>query len=266
VKCPYCASAISDEALACPHCARDIYLFKSLQEKISSLEARLQAKPDAEALVRRVAELEARLAEPIPDIPHQPGQLAALSLHDWAVLWGTPLLLLLCAHALITVVYDFNTLYLRVVSLLIPLPFGLVLTLGGRNGFGASLVAAFGMAMLAVLGMSGLTGLVDHTPLLPQNMREWREFIEYAASVGLSYTTGMVLGKILRNRHEAVRKEAEQGLALRLARVISGGQASAEKLEAIAKKLNDLGGTLTAAGTTAASVYMGLQGTLGRGG
>jgi hypothetical protein len=176
---------------------------------------------------------------------------------------GYPTALLLAAHGLITVVYDLNNLYLRLVSLFIPLPFGFLLMLRGRHAFGASLFAAFCMALLAVLGMSGLTALVDQTPLLPQNMREWREFVEYAASVGLSYVTGMVLGEMLRHRIESTRDQAVRSLALKLARMITSGQKNAEKCEAMAKKLNDLGGSLTAAATTAASVYMGMQGVIG---
>ena len=38
MRCPYCVSEIDDQALACPCCAHDLYLFKSLLEKIGQLE------------------------------------------------------------------------------------------------------------------------------------------------------------------------------------------------------------------------------------
>ena len=38
MRCPYRVSEIADEALTCPRCARDLYLFKPLLEKIGQLE------------------------------------------------------------------------------------------------------------------------------------------------------------------------------------------------------------------------------------
>jgi len=44
--------------------------------------------------------------------------------------------------------------------------------------------------------MSAITSLVDSTPLLPQNLFEWREVIQYASSIGFSFITGMLLGAL----------------------------------------------------------------------
>ena len=38
MRCPYCVSDIADEALACPNCTRDLYLFKPLLERIKNGE------------------------------------------------------------------------------------------------------------------------------------------------------------------------------------------------------------------------------------
>ncbi len=255
MKCPYCTSEINSGALVCPHCARDVHLVRQLQEKVATLEEEVRVLKQAQAPLGTC---------PAPALP-EPAQAqppAAAGVREWILLCGAPLVLLLVAHALITVVYDLNNLVLRLVSMIIPLPFGFLLMLRGRHTFGLALLAAFGMALLAVLGMSGVTALVDRVPVLPQSLREWREFIEYTASIGLSHVTGMVLGQMLRHHIQAEREQAVRGLAKKVAQLLNSGQQNVDKIESMAKKLNDLGGSLTAAATTAASVYMGLQGVI----
>lgn len=256
--CPYCVSEISSEALACPHCTRDLYLFKPLLARIGELEEKVSL------LDARLSEVQHSAAEPAPVLeavaepaaPRRPAEAFFLCL--------MPLLLLLLAHALITVTYDLNTLYLRLVSLLIPLPFGLLLMARQQRHLGWWAAAAFLMAALAVFGMSGITHLVDHTPVLPQDRREWKEFIEYAASVGFSMMTGMLIGRMIWQHRELSRQAAQvKNIAGTLAHLITNGQQSAEKIQSNVKKLHDLGNSLAAAGTTAASVFTGLKGFLG---
>jgi hypothetical protein len=180
---------------------------------------------------------------------------------EWLSNWLAPLALLLLAHGLIVIVYDLNTIYLRVVSLLIPLPFGMLLASRQRRPRWLLALMAISLSGLAVLGMSALTSLVDGTPILPSGLREWREFLEYAASIGLSLVTGLIIGRMSRQRAEAQRAA---GLSVALARLVSNGAEKTEQFQAVVKRFNDLGGTLTAAGTTLAAVYAGLQGVIGK--
>lgn len=253
MQCPYCVSKIDDAALACPHCAHDLYLYKPLLEKVSLLERQLADHPEVAPLTARIAALEAELAAIPPERRKDHRSLLGLLLGYWL----PPLLLLLGAHVLMTIVYDINTLYLRIASILIPLPFGFYLMRGGAAHFGAWLGAGFVLAVTAVLGMSGAISLVDHTPILPTNLQELREFLEYAGSIGFAFATGMLIGDMLFNRKHG------SGLAVRIVQAATKGKDSAEKVEALAKKINDIGGTLTAVGTTAISIYTGLKGVIG---
>lgn len=251
MKCPYCTSAIDDEALACPHCTRDLYLLKpllgkidQLEQRVKGLEAQLAAAPSADAAV------------PLEEDDRTPRQ----PVRDFLALWATPLLLLLVAHFLLVIVIDAHTLWLRIFSLLIPLPFGIALMNRRWRPLPPWSLAAFAMAGCAVLGMSGLTSLVDHTAVLPQDRREWREFAEYAASVGFSFITGMLLGRLSwRRRQHALRVEKVHGALLKLAELLTAGQEGADKIQATVKKMKDAGNSLAAAATTAAAAYTGMQ-------
>ena len=169
-------------------------------------------------------------------------------------MWLTPLILLLIAHALVTVIFDVHLIYLRVVSLLIPLPFSFILMLRNRP-FVPWVVAAFVMAGLAVLGMSYTTHLVDEVSVLPETGRDWREFAEYAASIGFSYITGMILGDMRYRRNRLVMNNQ----LLRVVTILSSGVESVEKIRQRVEKVQKFGGFITAASTTAASIYNGLK-------
>lgn len=256
--CPYCVSDINDEAVVCAVCRRDLYLFKPLLARIEALEKQVAAQ-DAVATDQRRAPDRADIEVDGSSLGDEPEVFPRIA--DWLGYWLAPLVLLLLAHGLIVIVYDLNTIYLRVVSLLIPLPFGMLLASRQRCPRWLLALLAISLAGLAVLGMSALTALVDGTPVLPSGLREWREFIEYAASIALSFVTGLIVGGMSRQRTAAQRTA---GLSVALARLVNNGAEKTEQFQVVVKKFNDLGGTLTAAGTTLAAVYAGLQGVIGK--
>ena len=272
MKCPYCTSDISREALVCPVCRRDLYLFKPLLARIADLEAQLQesreAAPELSALQERIRLLEA--GSPTGTMPGAATGGSGCGRGSWLLYWGLPLLLLLLAHGLIVLAFDLDTLYLRVVSLLIPLPFGFLLLQRGPRSLWHAGAAAFAMAALAVLGMSGLVAYVDGVPWLPQGRVEWREFAEYAASIGFSYLTGMLLGRLLARRVSALPADlaAESaagpgGWKMALARRLVSGPPSMEKLQKAVSRINEVSSSLVAIGTTVLSIYTGLKDLLG---
>lgn len=264
MECPYCVSEIDDKAHVCPQCSRDLYLLKPLLEKVAALEAgaatalATHADVNVAELQERIATLEAQLVAAGGAISTEVATPIS-TLRQLAVYWVPPLVLLLIAHALLIVVYDTNTLYLRIASLLIPLPFGYALMRRNTQGFTTWLLAGFAMALLAVLGMSYVISRVDMVPALPASAQEWREFAEYAASIGFSYATGLLMGCMTFQRHH----RQNEGFVVRAVKAFSKGKTNVERVHALAKRLNDIGGSIVAAGTTVISIYTGLKDFLG---
>lgn len=253
--CPYCASDIHNDALVCAVCRRDVQLVKQLAARVEELEQQLKdlaARKGADCGAEDSNEADSE------DVPH------ALGWFGWLLGGLPPLMLLLGAHWVIVIAYDLNTLFLRIVSLLVPLPFGWLLARRARRYRWEFLLLALGLSCLAVLGMSWLTSLVDKTPVLPQGWREWREFAEYAASIGLSLIAGGLMGRLVRqHRQEALSSMRARGVAFKLAELISSGHKGAEKIEATVKTIRDLAGSVSVAGASSASAYMGLKDFLG---
>ena len=104
----------------------------------------------------------------------------------WLIL---PILLLIAAHEIIIALLDLHPWILRLVSILIPLPFAWrrLPTVAG------TLWAALLIAAAGVFGMLVTTSLVDHVPVLPQGLREWAETLQYMASIGLAYLVGSLV-------------------------------------------------------------------------
>ena len=108
-----------------------------------------------------------------------------------------PSLLLLAAHVIVTILLDVSAVYLRIASVIIPIPFGVMLyaanKIGVRGAVGFGIVTAF----LSVTAMLIAIEVVDKVPIVPDTLREWREAFEYALSIMLAYVTGNLLVMLL---------------------------------------------------------------------
>ena len=262
MKCPYCQSELADDVLACPHCTKDLYLFKPMMARVADLESQLGELPERKQLLERVAKLEEMLANQALDhIQSQAGVGSAIkSLCFFLVL---PLALLLIGHGLITIVYDTKLLYLRLLSIMIPALFGYALMVGRAHKLLPWFFMATALAVSSVFGMSYMTHLVDGSPVMPQNAFEWREFLEYGVSIAASFLTGMILGRAayIKN-HPMINTLIGGAYSALMAKAGKDGSDPAGAFK-LMKALNDHVSTVTALGSTAISVYTGLKGILG---
>ena len=120
----------------------------------------------------------------------------------------------------------------------------------------------FGVILLSissVIGMSWITSLVDHTPVLPQNLLEWKEVLEYAISIAFSFMTGMLLGHMSYASSHQYKNINHHPLLKLFLGFLGGEKMSPETLHNLMKKVNEYGGTIVALGTTGLSIYTGLK-------
>lgn len=221
--------------MVCKTCSRDLYLFKPMMARIAELEMQVRELSSRQTISEQTDELVERGAEAINRATANLGNFSG----DVARYLLAPLALLLIAHALITVVYDLNVVYLRLISMVLPLPFGFWLFRDEPRTLLPWFIGTAFLAVASVIGMSAIISLVDQTPVLPRNAFEWRELLEYSASIAFSFLTGMLISRV------------------------TGGKVNPDNLHALSSNFKMIGGSIAAVLTTVVSIYTGLKGVTG---
>lgn len=254
MECPFCAETIKDEALACKHCSRDLRVIRPILLEIQ--ETVLELDKVRQELDRASARLE-RLKHPWRIFS------------TYAVLYvAVPVVLLVTAHILVTIIFDISPLYLRLASILIPAPFGFLAFVVSRLGVRGTLAIGLAASTIAIAMMLIVTGINDSVPIVPPSHREWREVAEYIVSVCLAFVTGNILSALmLRILPSTLAGGGRPNpAAFKVARLL-GQHVGEEQLRRRARLIQDFvqtAGPLAAAAATAVgSIYAGLKGVIG---
>jgi hypothetical protein len=254
MECPFCAETVKDEAIACKHCSRDLRIVRPVILEIQELAIEL------DALRRELDHVNARL-----DRMRNPGRAVAIQAFAYVLL---PAILLVAAHVVVTIVLNVSPIYLRLASVLIPLPFGFAIYPIQRIGLRGAFVVWITAAILSVTCMLVVTGINDRVPILPSSWLEWREVIEYSASIALAFVTGNILGiMVFRVLPGTLSKggkpnAAAYKIALMLGRHVGEHQLRrrARVIQELMRTAGPLAGVLA---TAIGSIYAGLKGVLG---
>lgn len=262
MKCPYCVSELNSLALVCYQCKRDIALPKQLMSRINDLEEQLQvlqtnhdgqAESDSQTIETEPSNTATSLLEK-----------CRYFFFDLAKFFLLPLLLLVLAHVCITIIYDTKILYLRLVTLFLPMCFGYFLCYKqSRNTF-VWLICVVTLGWVAVASMSAVTSYVDDSPIWPQTIYVWRDLIEFATSITFSYVTGMLLGRLsfLKSNSPVTSAVVSRQTSVSWLLNKNDEHMPSASLQIIAKKINEFTATIAAIVTTIVAIYTGLKGLL----
>jgi hypothetical protein len=254
MECPFCFEDFNDEALACKNCGRDLRLVRPLINENKALVAQI------EELQLQVEKARTAIAQTAA-----PGRF-------WSIHFGfyvfIPAVLLVAAHFLIIVVLDSSPLYLRFASIAIPLPFGFALPWLSHHGIRWSVLDGILIGLLSVGSMLTVVAFIDRVPVLPGAARDWRETLEYVASIALANVTGSVIAILARR---LLPRTLDAGGAPSPAAMIIaqsfGRHVGNQALRRRAQKIQDNFGTIgTAAAALAAgagSIYTGVRALTG---
>ena len=262
--CPYCCSDIPLQASVCSHCTRDLVLFKPLALRLQDLSDEVQ---ELKALVQQQSEIWGHM--PVQEIgaaalsyahdheqppQSEPAPLAKAS--SWMALCLSVALTTaaigLC-HWVLLFVYDVRPLFLRLLTILLPVLTGFVCARQSRLGGLWQALAAVAAGVVSVWLMLAITAHLDGVPLWPDNPRDWRETLEYTASITLAFFTGFLIHSLL----SRWAREQRQKISLKV--LLSRDANGKYKIAEVTHQVQSLVAALAPLVSAGTALYSGLK-------
>jgi len=251
--CPYCLSDITSQALVCRHCSRDVSLVRTLLEEVERLKVENQTQKISIEAFQKVPE-----ESPI-DIPEKLETDSPRDVHRAWPLWGAGVLTVVTLgslHWLLFFAYDTPVLVFRVVTFCVPVLLGFWAGSQSRYFWLVQCGIALLAGIFSVCVMLNITHQIDQVPLWPQDLREWRESIEYVLSIALALLTGLLAW----GAYARWKRARQSGGALFLLKRDEKGRL---KLEKLTSDVQFLITTLAPVVSGAVAVYSALKSLMG---
>ena len=239
------------------------------QPPATDVESRLKALETDVANIKQmlqdtIGELSRGVTEAVAEVSAVVAELPPLS---WPRVLAAAVLsigLLLLAHWLAVFVFDVRTLILRLISIAIPLPIAVWLTLRRQIRPWTEVAIALAIGVIAVFGMSYVTSVLEKTTFLPENLREWRETFEYVASITFAHLTGVLISSALQARSGAHNRAGQATLKLAkvLASVTGKTLAGSAQIKKQVDMIHDLINKLMPVASGVAAIIAGLKGVV----
>ena len=253
--CPYCDSSISSLAKVCPQCTRDLWLIKTLQDEVQDLREQL-------AFLQGNLPSNAHSEEVVPQGQADVQHTVELAPAAWRLLAAAlvSIALAMGLHWLLLFVYDVNPLVLRVATIVVPALVAAVSLRSARlQGPAIGLTSALTGA-LAVWGMLTVTGLLDNVPIAPQNVRDWRETLEYGLAMSLGFLTGALCIGGWRQYQKRRSAKNRTGLLALLLRRDARGRIDMDQISEEVQRLVTVAGPVVSG---VMALYSGVKSLLG---
>lgn len=190
----------------CSHCTRDLVLFKPLALRLQALSHEVdQLKVLITQQTQTISQLQAHnvpaaaltYAAAIETQAEAENALSAPSAMRAVWRWASMVCLTIATiglcHWVLLFVYDAPPLFLRLLTITWPALTGYVCARRSKLGGLAHFFSALLVAVLSVGLMLAITAHIDGVPLWPDNVRDWRETLEYTLAIGLGFFTGYLM-------------------------------------------------------------------------